>query len=169
MACKIKFAQIESTMITLAEVWVSSIVITISTRYHDVWKDGIKRTCVYLHKTWNLPTLMEMKESQITSCVAMHFFFNTMKYVYPFQIYGLIAYASRKTTSCGMGRPNVVHSVEKKLSKAILKYKMIRQAKSQTFKPGLAQDFNQTQWQLEDNANMMLKDECSCTFLKMLF
>ncbi len=54
------------------------------------------------------------------------FYVNTMKYVYPFQIYGLIAYASRKITSCEMGRPNVIHSVEKKLSKAIIKYKMIR-------------------------------------------
>jgi hypothetical protein len=41
------------------------------------------------------------------------------------------------------GMPNLVHNVEKKMSKAILKYGMTRCTKSQTPKHGHAQDPSQ--------------------------
>jgi hypothetical protein len=39
---------------------------------------------------------------------------STTKYVFPFGIYGLVAYVVRKTTSLGWGRFNLVHNVEEK-------------------------------------------------------
>jgi hypothetical protein len=45
----------------------------------------------------------------------------------------------------GWGRPNIVHSVKVKMSKAILKDGMIKQVENQTPKLRLAQDFNQVQ------------------------
>jgi hypothetical protein len=44
----------------------------------------------------------------------------------------------------GWGRPNLVHNVEEKMSKTILKYGMTRQVESQTPKPWPSEDLNQT-------------------------
>jgi len=85
--------------------------------------------------------------------------------VYPCQIYGLATYALKNTMSCGMGEAQFG---EEKMSKAILKDGMTTQAKHQVLKPQLAQDFNQTQWQSKDNFEMMLENECSCTFFKVI-
>jgi len=70
---------------------------------------------------------------------------STKKNMYPYQIYGLVAYASRKTTSHKIqGRPNLVHSAKEKMLKAILKDEMIEHAKSQTPKLKPVQDLSRT-------------------------
>jgi hypothetical protein len=57
--------------------------------------------------------------------------------MYPCQIYGLVAYASRKTTSHRIqGKPNLVHNVKEKMLETILKDGMIEWAKNQTPKLG---------------------------------
>jgi len=43
----------------------------------------------------------------------------------------------------GWGRPNLVHNIEKEMSKAILIDGMTRWLESQAPKPGPSQDFNQ--------------------------
>jgi len=62
--------------------------------------------------------------------------------VYPYLIHGLATYALKKMTNFGMGIPNMVHNVDEKMSKAILKDGMSRRAKNQVFKFGLKQNFN---------------------------
>jgi hypothetical protein len=70
---------------------------------------------------------------------------STKKNMYPYQFYGLVAYASRKTTSHKIqGRPNLVHSAKEKMLKAILKDEMIEHAKSQTPKLKPVQDLSRT-------------------------
>jgi hypothetical protein len=65
--------------------------------------------------------------------------------MYPYQIYGLIAYASRKITSHRIqSRPNLVHNAKEKMLEAILKYGMIEWAKSETPKLIPMQDRSQT-------------------------
>jgi hypothetical protein len=55
------------------------------------------------------------------------------------------------------------------MSKTILKDGMIRWVKSQTLEVKPTQDFNQMQWQSKNNFEMMLKNECSCTFFEIFF
>ncbi len=62
--------------------------------------------------------------------------------MYPCRIYELTTYALKNIMSCGMGE---TQSNEEKMSKAILKYGMTKQAKNQTFKFKPTQDLNQTQ------------------------
>jgi hypothetical protein len=63
--------------------------------------------------------------------------------MYLYQIYGLIAYASRKTTSHSIqGRPNLVHSAKEKMLKAILEDEMTEHVKNQTPKLKLMQDLS---------------------------
>jgi len=51
-------------MIMSTKMQISFVVSTISTHHRDDYKDGIERTCVCLHISWNLPFLtMEAKES----------------------------------------------------------------------------------------------------------
>ncbi len=63
--------------------------------------------------------------------------------MYPCQIYKLIAYALKKTTSHRMKEAYsiLVLSVKEKMLKAILKDGIIGQVESQTHEPRLAQDF----------------------------
>jgi hypothetical protein len=50
------------------------VINIISIRHYDDYKHGVGGTSVYLCKTWNLTSLiMDVKESWIASCVAMHF------------------------------------------------------------------------------------------------
>jgi hypothetical protein len=58
-----------------------------------------------------------------------------------------------------MGRLNLVHNFEEKMSNAILKNIMTKWAKSQAFELGPPQDLSQMQWQLKDNSKMMLANE----------
>jgi hypothetical protein len=51
----------------------------------------------------------------------------------------------------------------------VLKDGMAGWAKSQTFELGPTQDFNRMQWQYENNYEIMLENECSCTLSKMFF
>jgi hypothetical protein len=59
-------------------------------------------------------------------------------------------------------------SDKEKMLKVILKDGMIGRVECQAFKLRLTKDFNETQWQFENNSKMMLENECSCTFSKML-
>jgi hypothetical protein len=53
---------------------VPSVVSTISTHYCDDWRNGVGKTGVCSHKTWNLTSLTrEAKKSQTTSCVTCVF------------------------------------------------------------------------------------------------
>jgi len=58
-------------------------------------------------------------------------------------------------------------SVEDKILEVVLKDGMIGQTINQTHEPRLAQDFSWKWWQYEDNFEMMLENECSCTLSKM--
>jgi hypothetical protein len=61
-------------MITSTKVRVPSVVSTISSHHCDDWRNGIRKTCVSSHKTWNLASLtIEAKEFQTSSCVVVHF------------------------------------------------------------------------------------------------
>jgi len=65
------------------------------------------------------------------------------------------------------GKPNLVRNSEEKMSKAILKDRIIRWTKSQAIELGLPQHLNQVQWQLKNNFKMMLENECPCTLSNM--
>jgi hypothetical protein len=51
---------------------------------------------------------------------------HTIKYVYPYWIYGLIACVFKKIQVVGWGKPNLICNVNKKMFKIILKDGMTR-------------------------------------------
>jgi hypothetical protein len=117
----------KSTMITFAKMWIPSIVNIISIHCHDDWRDGIGEICVYLCKTWNPISLtMEVKESQTTLCVVMHYLPWTQRSrCIPI---GSMAWPHmhwKKPWAVGWGRPNLVCNYEEKMLKTILKNKWL--------------------------------------------
>ncbi len=72
----------------------------------------------------------------------------------------------KKTRVARWGKPNLVHNVKEKMSKAVLKEGMTKLAKNQAFEHVLAQNLNQMWWQFQNNFKMTLKNECSKTQMK---
>ncbi len=68
----------------------------------------------------------------------------------------------KKPQIAGWGRLNLVHNVKEKIFKIIQKDGMNGQAKNQAPKIGLHK-ISTMWWQLEDNFEMTLKNEYSCT------
>jgi hypothetical protein len=63
MVHKTKFARVRSTMTTFVKVQVPFVISTISTHHRDDEREGVEKTCVCSHNTWNSTSLtMEVKE-----------------------------------------------------------------------------------------------------------
>jgi hypothetical protein len=127
-----KYAWIRSTMIMSTKMWISFVINTISIHCYDDWRNGVERMCVHLCKTWNPTSLtMEVKKFQIASCVVVRsppwaqwsrcIFIGSMAWPHMHR---------ERPQAMGWRRPNLVHSVEEKMLKAILKDGMTRWAKN---------------------------------------
>jgi len=66
----------------------------------------------------------------------------------------------------GWGRPNVVHNVEKNVRGHFERWDEWV-GKCQALKLRPIQDLSWMQWQFKNNSEIMLENECSCTFFKM--
>jgi hypothetical protein len=157
-------------MTTSAKVWIPIIVNTISMCHHDDWKNGIEKTCVYLHKTWDLTSLtMKVKESQIASCVTVHSLHENNKVgVSLSDLWPSHICIKKKPWAVGWWTPNLMHKAKEKMLEAILKNGTARWAQNQAPKHGHAQDFNRMWWQFENNSEMMMENECLWTLSKMI-
>jgi len=91
VAYETKFIQVRLVMITLGKMWISYEVNTIFIHWSEDWKEGYKRTCVYM-KSSILNNGLESILNEIVGCNAF-LFMKTLENAYPYWVDKLVTNA----------------------------------------------------------------------------